>query len=71
VRQKTRLAISRAKRSTSDLVAAAAEHGYTLRELARTLGVSHVFLSLVGSGKRKLPESLREQVARTIGWLPD
>lgn len=63
-----RLAISGSRGGAHGLKEAARARGFTLRELAGRVGVSHAILSMVGTGKRPLTESLRTALRREIGW---
>ncbi len=54
----------------SELRAAARRHGYTLKELARLMGVNYSYLSQVSSGRRPWTPMLRERAMAVLGEVP-
>jgi hypothetical protein len=52
----------------SDMAALAKAKGHSLRSLAAALGVSHAYLSMVGSGKRPASPEVAARLHDLIGW---
>jgi hypothetical protein len=63
-----RLRISATRGPAAGLAAAARAKGFTLRELAGRLGVSHALLSMISGGRRALTPALRAALQTEIGW---